>query len=72
MAVKNQKKLAFLKVKALLIENDISQREIAADLRVSPGYISAVLGGHYLGRAVRDHIAKRLEIDYEKLWGKAA
>lgn len=60
------------KIKALLIEKGIKQKEIAAELGVTPGLVSGVINGHSESRPLKTHIAKMLGRKYESLWGKAA
>lgn len=60
------------KIKALLIEKGIKQKELAEELSITPGVISGVIGGHFESRRVKIHIAQRLGMSYRALWGKAA
>ena len=58
------------KVKALLIEKGIKQKDIAESLDVSPGCVSGAIGGLFQSRRVREAVAKELKMPYEKVWGK--
>lgn len=60
------------KVKALLIKKGIKQKQIADALGITPGTVSGAIGGHYESRPVKEKVAQLLQMDYEKLWGKAA
>lgn len=60
------------KVKSLLIENGIKQADIAKELGVTRGTVSAAITGYHQSRRVKQAVADALNIDYEKLWGKAA
>ncbi|MRR33187.1 XRE family transcriptional regulator [bacterium] len=60
------------KVKSILIRRGIKQTEIAEELGLRRCTVSAVINGHTDSRRVKEYIAKRLNMDFEKLWGKAA
>lgn len=60
------------KVKALLVEKGISQTAIAAELNVLVSTVSGVINGHHESIRIKEHIAKRLQKPYSRLWGKAA
>ena len=60
------------KIKALLIEKGIKQKDIADALNVAPCMVSGVIGGYMKSRRIREYIAVQLNRPYEKLWGKAA
>lgn len=60
------------KVKALLVEAGIKQKELAAELSVAEGTISGVINGHHTSRRIKKHIAERLHKPYDRLWGKTA
>jgi transcriptional regulator with XRE-family HTH domain len=60
------------KIKALLIERGIKQKDIAAELGVLLSTVSGVINGHHSSHRIKEHIAKKLHKPYEKLWGKAA
>jgi len=59
-------------VKTLLTHHRIKQREIASELAVTPGAVSQVVNGKGQSRRIQEHIAKRLNKPYSKVWGKAA
>jgi len=61
-----------LYIKSLLVRNRITQAEIARELGCKRANVSGVLNGNFRSRRVQEHIAKRLNRDYDKLWGKAA
>ena len=60
------------KVKALLMEQGISQTELAEELGLRPCTISQVLNGHNRSKKIQRFIADKLKRDYVKLWGHAA
>lgn len=60
------------KIKALLVEKGIKQKEIAEELAVTPGLVSGVIGGHFNSRRIKQAIADKLKMPYCKVWGKAA
>jgi len=60
------------KVKALLIERGIKQKEIAEELGVKRATVSGVINGFHSSERIKRHIAMRLNKPYERLWGKAA
>ncbi|NJD39495.1 MAG: helix-turn-helix transcriptional regulator [Geobacter sp.] len=60
------------KIKALLIEHDVKQRDIAAKLGVTPGTVSAAISGDrkYRSRRVHDEVAAQVKRPIHKLWPK--
>ena len=60
------------KVKALLVERGIKQKDIAEELGVLLSTVSGAINGHHESRRIKTYIAKKLHRPYEKLWGKAA
>ncbi len=60
------------KVKSLLIKNGIKQADIARELGFTRGTVSGAINGHHQSHTVKQKVADMLQIDYEKLWGKAA
>jgi len=48
------------KIKILLIQKDITQREIADRLGVTPGLVANVINGRHKSRRVKDGIARIL------------
>lgn len=59
-------------VKSLLVRQGITQTQLAAELGCKRENVSGVLCGSFKSRRVMEHIAKRLNRDFDKLWGKAA
>lgn len=57
-------------VKALLVLKGISIKEIAKELGVSHAAVSRVVYGHTISRKIRQAIADKLRMPYDKLWGK--
>ena len=60
------------KVKALLVERGIKQKDLADELGVLIGTVSGVINGHHSSKRIKQYIAKRLGIAYERIWGRAA
>lgn len=60
------------KVKALLVEQGISQTELADEMGLSRVTVSGVLNGHQRSKKIQKFIADKLNRDYVKLWGHAA
>lgn len=60
------------KVKGLLGEYGIKQKEIAEALKVSKATVSNVINGSRESRRVKQYVANLLKRDYAKLWGKPA
>ena len=60
------------KIRALLIENKITQTSIAKDLKVTQGAVNRVIDGHFISRRIREAIASRVNIPFEKMWERAA
>jgi|GEM_PF-3046617 len=56
------------KVRALMVEREIKQAEIAAELKVSRSHVSGVLYGRWRSRRVVECIARRLEMPVERLF----
>ena len=59
-------------IKSLLVLNGITQTELARELGTTRENVTNVLRGSCTSRRVKEHIAKRLGKDFDKLWGKAA
>lgn len=57
-------------VKALLVLNGIGIKEIAKELGVSHAAVSRVVYGHTISKKIRQKIADKLKMPYEKLWSK--
>lgn len=60
--------LPLLKIKALLIENDIKIKDVAKKAGVSPTTVSIVLTGKGKSRPVQKIIANMVHRPYEALW----
>ena len=60
------------KIKALLVERGIKQKDLAEELGVLLATVSGVINGHHSSARIKQHIAKRLDKPYARLWGKAA
>ena len=60
------------KVKALLVERGIKQKDIAEELGVLLSTVSGVLNGHHSSARIRAYITKRLGKSCERLWDKAS
>lgn len=60
------------KIKALLIENNVRQREIAAELGVTPGTVSAAISGDpkYRSRRIHEAVSARVKKPIRQLWPK--
>jgi lambda repressor-like predicted transcriptional regulator len=59
-------------IKAALIKNKEKQIDIARELRVQPSSVNMVIDGKFVSRRIRQAIADRAGISFEKMWGKAA
>jgi predicted transcriptional regulator len=59
-------------VKALLVKRGITHTQIAKDLGISRAAVSGVLGGLWESDRVKNHIARILNKDCDRLWKKAA
>jgi len=60
------------KIKSMLIRKGIKQTDIAKALGVSKITVSVVINGYGHSRRIKLKVAEMLNVDYEKLWGKAA
>ena len=60
------------KIRALLIENQKTQRSIAGKLGVTPGAVNRVIDGHFVSHRIREAIAEEAGVAFVKMWGKAA
>ena len=56
------------KIKAMMIERGIKQKDIAHALGVTPACISIVLNGHQNSKRVKTAIADALLVRVEDLW----
>ena len=59
-------------IRALLVKNQISQRDIARDLGVSDQAVCGAIRGLWQSRRVCEEVARRLKMPVEKLWPKLA
>lgn len=59
-------------IHALLVKNQITQSQIAAELGVSVQAVNGVLWGKCHSRRVCEHIADKLKKPVEKLWPELA
>ncbi len=59
-------------IKSLLVRQGITHTQLAKELVCKRENVSGVLCGSFKSRRVMEHIARRLNRDFEKLWGKAA
>jgi transcriptional regulator with XRE-family HTH domain len=60
------------KIRALLIENKVTQTAIAKELGLTPGSINRVISGHYTSKRVQEAVSRATRVPFEKMWGKAA
>ena len=63
------------KVRALMVEKGIKQKEIADELGVRAPAVSGVLNGHWPSQRVREAIARRLGMtmkQLDRIWSTAA
>lgn len=58
-------------VKSKMVLHKISQAEIAEQLCITPGTVSAVVNGHRKSRRVQKAIADALGVEFESLWTDA-
>lgn len=58
------------KVKAMLVERGIMQKDIAKELGVLLSTVSGVINGHHASKRIKKYIAKRLGVSFKKLWGE--
>lgn len=57
-----------LEIRVALLRKGISQREIARQEKVDPGFVNQVVKRRRKTRRIREAIAKALEEPYEKVW----
>ena len=57
------------KVRMLLVEEDISVKQLADELGYSPEHISQVISGNCESKRVKKLIAIRFKRDYDSIWG---
>jgi predicted transcriptional regulator len=60
------------KIKSILVRRGIKQKEIAEELGLDISTVSGCINGHNGSKRIKEYIAKRLNMDYAKLWGRAA
>jgi lambda repressor-like predicted transcriptional regulator len=69
------KKMPPNKIRALLVERGIRQKDIAPLVKprpVAPSTVRVVISGCQRSRPIQEAVAEILGIPYEKIWGKAA
>ncbi|MDD2366298.1 MAG: helix-turn-helix domain-containing protein [Desulfuromonadaceae bacterium] len=60
------------KIKALLVENGITQTSIARELGISTTTVAKTIVGGFVSRRTRMLIAEKAQVPFEKMWGQAA
>ncbi len=55
--------------KALLALHGLTHVQIASEIGLSPSTVQVVVNGHRKSRRIQQHIADRLNVPFEKLWG---
>ena len=60
------------KIRALLIEHKETQTSIARALGVQPSSVNMAIDNKFVSRRIREAIAKKARVPFEKMWGKAA
>lgn len=60
------------KIRALLIENKEKQIDIARSIGVRPSSVGMCIDGKFVSRRIREAIAEKARIPFEKMWGEAA
>jgi len=60
------------KIRALLIEHQVKQTDIAKELGVTPAAVSRVIRGDYKSRRTQEAIATKVRVPFEKMWRTAA
>jgi len=60
------------KIRALMIENDVRQTDVANHLGLSRATVCSVISGRSTSRRVSTEIARRLNMPIEKLWPRLA
>lgn len=60
------------KIRALMVEKDVSQIEIAIALEVSPVTVNGVIHGRWSSRRIANELASKLGVPVEKLFKQYA
>lgn len=60
------------KIRAILVEKEVKQADIARDLAVTRGAVSRVISGHFPSRRIREALAEKAGVPFDKMWGRAA
>lgn len=60
------------KIRALLIENKETQTQIARDLNITQGAVARVIDYHFVSKRIREAIANKARVPFEKMWGRKA
>ena len=55
-------------LRILLLRAEITQAELARELKCQPQLIFHVVEGNIVSDRVRQHIAKRLNVDIKRIW----
>jgi len=55
-------------IRHLLLDADITQAELARELKVSQEAVYQIIEGNYTSHRIRQHIARRLDIDIKRIW----
>jgi DNA-binding XRE family transcriptional regulator len=58
------------KIKALMMERGIKQKDIAEELGVTRACVSVVINGYENSRRVKKAIASALRVPFDDLWNK--
>jgi lambda repressor-like predicted transcriptional regulator len=58
------------KRKALLAYHGLTHAQIAREMGLSQSTVQTVVNGYRTSRRVQEYIASRLNVPFEKLWGK--
>lgn len=66
------KKMDKRKIKAMLMERGIKQKDIADNLGLKRSTISGVLNGLRTSKRIKQAVSEILHLPYEQLWGEKA
>jgi len=64
----NPKNMTPKEIRILLLKADITQAELARELKAQQQLIYHVIEGNIVSHRVREHIANRLHIDIKRIW----
>lgn len=56
------------KIKRLLLDKNLTMKELAAKAGITPNHLSVVINGHAPGYEIREKIAFALNVPYESIW----